>query len=83
MYMNYEKREKDLYLDKKDRVTFDRNDITPEMNVNILFNFIQAARNDVSIMSRKPEYQNIRDADIVGAAQALAREVERLFGNEV
>lgn len=56
---------------------------TPESarkNVNILFNFIQAARVDVGIMRGKANYAGIVDRDLVSVAYALAQEVNETFG---
>ena len=51
---------------------------TPEENVNILFNMIQACRTDLSIL----KYQNNtrplleKDKELIKVAEALAREIK-------
>lgn len=56
---------------------------SPEENINILFNMVQKCRVDVTIMRGRKEYKGKKDADLVKSAEALAREVRQLFGEEV
>ena len=61
----------------------DFNHQSPDVNINILFNMVQKCRVDVSIMRGRSEYKGKKDAELVKSAEALAREVRQLFGEEV
>lgn len=52
---------------------------TPEVNINILFNMIQACRTELSIMYCRSGYQDVKDTELVDSAIALANEAKRVF----
>ena len=51
----------------------------PEVNINLLFNMIQACRTELSIMRHNPLYQDTKDTDLVNCAIALASEAKKVF----
>ena len=51
----------------------------PEVNINLLFNMIQACRVELSIMRYNPQYQNTKDTELVNSAIALAKEAKEVF----
>lgn len=53
---------------------------SPEVCVNKLFNMIQKCRTEISIMQAKPEFNSIKDSDIIKCADALAKDVRSVFG---
>lgn len=55
----------------------------PEVNINILFNMVQKCRTEVSVMRGRSEYKGKKDMELVKSAEALAREIKKLFGEEV
>ena len=50
---------------------------TPEENVNILFNMIQACRTDLSIMKYNLKTKELleKDRELIKCAEALAKEI--------
>ena len=51
----------------------------PEVNINLLFNMIQACRVELSIMKYKSEYKDTKDTELVSSAVALANEAKEVF----
>jgi hypothetical protein len=56
---------------------------TPETNIAILHNMIQACRGEVAIMRSKDEYRTKRDPELCKIANALAQEVNSLYGSDI
>ena len=51
----------------------------PEVNINLLFNMIQACRTELDIMYCRSGYQNVKDTELVNAAIALANKAKQVF----
>ena len=52
---------------------------TPEVNINLLFNMIQACRVELSIMQYDSKYKDMKDTELVNSAIALANEAKTVF----
>ena len=61
----------------------DYNFNTPQTNINILFNMIQACRVELAIMKYKPEYQHTLDSEIIQSAEALSKEIYDVFYSNI